>query len=160
MVRFLFLKSQSAKTVKSMIANFENFPEGVMKSVHVMIRKKIKCLPPDGGDEYVNKELGKWLKEKEITHKITNQYFPGSNGRAGRLNRLLPDTERKKMAYCGDHCSKSLWADAVSTTCYLWNWTSVRRNAHNLTPHEKFHGNSQICPNSEYLYVGPTYMYE
>ncbi|CAI7861019.1 unnamed protein product, partial [Closterium sp. NIES-54] len=52
-------------------------------------KKRIKAIHSDGGGEFVNAELEKWMKTKGIKHDVTTPYTPQQNGAAERLNRTL-----------------------------------------------------------------------
>ncbi|CAI7839154.1 unnamed protein product [Closterium sp. NIES-53] len=52
-------------------------------------KKRIKVIRTDGGGEFMNNELAKWMKSKGIKHDITTPYTSQQNGAAERLNRTL-----------------------------------------------------------------------
>ncbi|CAI7866933.1 unnamed protein product [Closterium sp. NIES-53] len=49
-------------------------------------KKRIKAIRTDGGGEFVNAELEKWMKSKGIKHDVTTPYTPQHNGAVERLN--------------------------------------------------------------------------
>ncbi|CAI7822378.1 unnamed protein product [Closterium sp. NIES-53] len=57
-------------------------------------KKRIKVIRTDGGGEFVNNELAKWMKSKGIKHDVTTPYTPQQNGAAERLNRTLVEAEQ------------------------------------------------------------------
>ncbi|CAI5964099.1 unnamed protein product [Closterium sp. NIES-65] len=62
-------------------------------------KKRIKCIRTDGGGEFVNAELEKWMKCKGIKHDVTTPYTPQQNGAAERLNRTLVEAIRSLLQH-------------------------------------------------------------
>ncbi|CAI7879346.1 unnamed protein product [Closterium sp. NIES-53] len=62
-------------------------------------KKWIKAIRTDGGGEFVNAELEKWMKSKGIKHDVTTPYTPQQNGTAERLNRTLVEAIRSLLQH-------------------------------------------------------------
>ncbi|CAI7785865.1 unnamed protein product [Closterium sp. NIES-54] len=62
-------------------------------------KKRIKAIRTDGGGEFVNAELEKWMKSKGIKHDVTTPYTPQQNGAAERLNRTLVEAIRSLLQH-------------------------------------------------------------
>ena len=67
----------------------------------------------------------------------TNPYTPQHNGVAERMNKTLMEKERSMLSGVG--LGQELWAEAVSTTCYLVN-RSPSSVLDDTTPHEVWSG--------------------
>jgi len=59
--------------------------------------KQLKTLRSDGGGEYVNREMEKYLTKNGIRHETTAAHTPEQNGVAERYNRTLLETIRSIM---------------------------------------------------------------
>jgi transposase InsO family protein len=73
----------------------------------------------DRGREFLNKELGDYLKEHGILHNLTAPYTPQQNGVAERANRTLMECARSLLY--ARAVSLKMWAEAVTTSAYLRN---------------------------------------
>ncbi|CAI7743717.1 unnamed protein product [Closterium sp. NIES-53] len=62
-------------------------------------KKRIKAIRTDGGGEFVNAELEKWMKSKGIKHDVTTPYTPQKNGAAERLNHTLVEAVRSLLQH-------------------------------------------------------------
>ncbi|CAI7854176.1 unnamed protein product [Closterium sp. NIES-53] len=62
-------------------------------------KKRIKAIRTDGGGEFVNNELAKWMKSKGIKHDVTTPYTPQQNGVAEQLNRTLVEAVRSLLQH-------------------------------------------------------------
>ncbi|CAI7759564.1 unnamed protein product [Closterium sp. NIES-54] len=62
-------------------------------------KKRIKAIRTDGGGEFVNAELEKWMKSKGIKHDVTTPYTPQHNGAAEWLNRTLVEAVRSLLQH-------------------------------------------------------------
>ncbi|CAI7782932.1 unnamed protein product, partial [Closterium sp. NIES-54] len=62
-------------------------------------KMRIKVIRTDGGGEFVNNELAKWMKSKGIKHDVTTPYTPQQNGAAERLNRTLVEAVRSLLQH-------------------------------------------------------------
>ena len=81
--------------------------------------KKMQEIRTDRGREFVNKELGAYLKEAGIRHNLSAPYTPQQNGVAERANRTVIEAARS-MLY-GRRARLSLWGEAVTTAAMLKN---------------------------------------
>ena len=79
----------------------------------------IKCLTMDNGGEFNSLEFEKDCKYEGIIRHKTNVYTPQQNGVAERMNMTL--LERARSMLSNANLGKQLWAEAVSTACYLIN---------------------------------------
>lgn len=77
-LRNLRAKSQAEQELKTVVNQVENKME-----------KKVKRVITDGGGEFVNQDMKKWLGEKGITHLITTRNTPQNNGTAESMNRTI-----------------------------------------------------------------------
>ena len=59
--------------------------------------ERIVKLRTDNGGEYMSTEFQEYLKSKGIQHELTVAYTPQQNGTAERMNRTLPDCNRRKL---------------------------------------------------------------
>ena len=98
--------------------------------------KKVKGIRSDGGGEYINNDLGQYLKDKGIVHQTTAPYTPQQNGKAERLNRTL--MERGRAMLLGANLPPNLWAEAVATASVIRNRSPVAGK--DKTPWELFYG--------------------
>ncbi|KAH9782240.1 hypothetical protein KPL71_008811 [Citrus sinensis] len=80
---------------------------------------KVKALRIDNGLEFCNKEFGDFCERHGIMRHKTVIHTPQQNGLAERMNRTLMDKVRCILLY--SKLPKSLWAEALNTTCYLVN---------------------------------------
>eukprot|EP00253_Pinus_taeda_P026021 PITA_26021 len=81
--------------------------------------KSIKRLRTDNGGEFTSVEFEQYCKDEGIVrHKIV-VYTPQQNGVAECMNRTL--MERARSMINNANLQKELWAEAVSTACYLVN---------------------------------------
>ena len=80
---------------------------------------KVKALRTDNGLEFCNKEFGDFCERHGIMRQKTVIHTPQQNGLAERMNRTLMDKVRYMLLY--SKLPKSLWAEALNTTCYLVN---------------------------------------
>jgi transposase InsO family protein len=86
----------------------------------------ILCLHSDRGGEYINKNLGQFLKEEGIEHKVTMPYSPQQNGRAERFNRTIMEKGTSMLHHAG--LSLGFWETAVATAVHIYNRTPTRSN--------------------------------
>ena len=64
-------------------------------------------------------EFEKYCKDEGIVRHKTNVYTPQQNGIADHMNMTL--LERARTMLNNANLGQELWAEAVSTTCYLIN---------------------------------------
>ena len=89
----------------------------------------------DRGKEYVNRNLGAWLRQKGIEHGLSVAYTPEQNGAAERLNRTLLERARAMLQDAG--LPHGLWGEALATAAYLRN---LSPNANDVTPYTALYG--------------------
>lgn len=89
--------------------------------------KKIKVIRTDNGKEYVNEQLGSYLRDKGIKHEHSMPYTPQQNGEAERLNRTLLDKARPMLSEA--QLPLDMWAEAVVTANYLRTVSPVKGKA-------------------------------
>lgn len=61
--------------------------------------RNVKWLRSDGGGEFVNNEMKKYLSDKKIFHEISTPHTPQLNGTAERNNRTLMEAVRSVMIF-------------------------------------------------------------
>lgn len=105
---------------------------------------RVQRLRSDNGSEFLNSNLGNFLKTKGIQHETAIRYSPEQNGAAERLNRTLMEKVRSMLA--ASKLPKNLWAEALATANYVRNRSPV--SGKDLTPWELFFGTK---PNVSHL---------
>ena len=81
--------------------------------------ERIGVLKNDGGGEYRSREFAEYLRRHQIAHEVTVPDSPEMNGIAERMNRTI--LEKVKCMCVHADLPKSLWAEAASTACYVYN---------------------------------------
>jgi len=81
--------------------------------------KKIKRLRTDNGLEFCSNEFNDFCKKEGISRHLTIPGTPQQNEVTERMNRAILERVRCMLSHSG--LSKSFWAEAASTTCYLIN---------------------------------------
>ena len=76
-------------------------------------------LKTDGGGEYRSREFAEYLRKHQIAHEVTVPDSPEMNGIAKRMNWTI--LEKAKCMCVHADLPKSLWAEAASTACYVYN---------------------------------------
>lgn len=122
-----FLKNKSDATVE--IKNFIAF-------IKCQTSQTIKCLRSDGGGEFCNSELKRFLDSEGIRHEFSTAYSPQSNGRAERKNRTLLDAARTLLS--ASSLPNYLWAEAIANAVYTQN--RIIRKGNSASPIEIFFG--------------------
>jgi hypothetical protein len=125
---------------------FDKFKE-FKALVENQTKKKIKVLRTDNGGEFCGNEFEEFYKKCGIARQKTTPYTPQQNGVAGRMNKTLMEKERSFLS--GVELGQELWAEVVSTTCYLVN-RSPSSALDDTTPHELWSGNK---PSLQHLRV-------
>ncbi|CAI7794686.1 unnamed protein product [Closterium sp. NIES-54] len=82
-------------------------------------KKRIKAIRTDGGGEFVNAELEKWMKSKGIKHDITTPYTPQHNGVAEWLNRTLVEAIRSLLQH--SKLGNEWWGEASALAAWIRN---------------------------------------
>ncbi|GJX11562.1 retrovirus-related pol polyprotein from transposon TNT 1-94 [Tanacetum coccineum] len=135
-VYFLKKKSQAPKTIMSFIKRVENQND-----------IKVKQLRTDNGTEFRNSILINFCDEKGISQNFSSPYTPEQNGVVERKNRTLIEAARTMLS--GSVFSKQYWTEAVATTCYTQNRSTIVKR-HLKTPYEFFR---KRIPNINFLHV-------
>ena len=87
--------------------------------VETQIERKVKYLRSDNGTEFHSGEFEKYCRDAGIIQHYTTVGTPQQNGVAERMNRTLLERTRFMLSHAG--LPQSLWAEAVTTACYLVN---------------------------------------
>ncbi|CAI7795648.1 unnamed protein product [Closterium sp. NIES-53] len=82
-------------------------------------KKRIKVIRTDGGGEFVNNELAKWMKSKGIKHDVTTPYTPQQNGAAEQLNRTLVEAVRSLLQH--SKLRSEWWGEASLLAAWIRN---------------------------------------
>jgi transposase InsO family protein len=83
------------------------------------IGRSIKCLRTDNGGQFTSMEFENYCKEFGIDRHKTTTYTPQQNGLVERMNTTLLERERGMLSNA--NLQQELWAEEVTTTCYLVN---------------------------------------
>lgn len=93
----------------------------VFKQFKTMVEKKIgksiKCLRTDNRGEFTYLEFEQFCKDEGIFRHKTIVYTPQQNGITERMNQTL--MERARSMISNANFNKELWAEAISSACYL-----------------------------------------
>ncbi len=89
-VRPIRYKSDVPALIKEVVTNLEK-----------QSGQDLLVLRSDNGTEYLNRDLGDFLKSKGIQHQTTARYTPEQNGAAERLNRTIMDRVRAMLEDSG-----------------------------------------------------------
>ncbi|GJR08377.1 retrovirus-related pol polyprotein from transposon TNT 1-94 [Tanacetum coccineum] len=135
-VYFLKKKSQAPETIMSFIKRVENQND-----------IKVKQLRTNNGTEFRNSILVNFCDEKRISQNFSSPYTPEQNGVAERKNRTL--IEAARILLSGSVFSKQYWTEAVTTTCYTQNRSTIMKR-HLKTPYEIF---CKRIPNISFCHV-------
>ncbi|UZJ57449.1 hypothetical protein CBS101457_006769 [Exobasidium rhododendri] len=81
--------------------------------------KLLKALRSDGGGEYINQDMEKFLSSKGIERHVTMPRSPQQNGVAERLNRTLMEMVRSMASKSS--APPSLWAEALNLAVWIHN---------------------------------------
>ncbi|PPQ84116.1 hypothetical protein CVT24_002084 [Panaeolus cyanescens] len=95
---------------------------------------KIKELRTDRGGEYLSDEFTRHLNSQGIIRKLTTHDSPQTNGFAERAMGVHATTARALLLESG--LPRSLWAEAVSFSCWLHNRSFMSANPDYRTPYE------------------------
>jgi transposase InsO family protein len=93
----------------------------VFKQFRALLEKStsrsIKCLRTDNGGEFTSVEFENYCKEFGIDSHKTTAYTPQQNEVFERMNMTL--LERESSMLSNANLQQELWAETISTTCYL-----------------------------------------
>ena len=107
-----------------------------VKLVENQFESTIKEFQSDGGGEFVNHRMKKFLSDKGILHRISCPYTPEQNGLAERKHRHCVELGLSMMFQC--HLPLHLWVEAFSTANHIINLLpSVVLE--NISPFEKLY---------------------
>jgi len=81
---------------------------------------RISTIKSDHGGEFRNERFDKFCEKQGIKHNFSAPRTPQQNGVVERKNRSLEELGRMLLNATG--LPKYLWADAVSTACYVLKW--------------------------------------
>ncbi|GJY67751.1 putative ribonuclease H-like domain-containing protein [Tanacetum coccineum] len=125
-VFFLTTKDETSEILKNFIKEIEN-----------LVDKKVKIIRCDNGTEFKNKVMDDFCREKGIRREYSIARTPQQNGVAERRNMTIIEAARTMLA--DSKLPTIIWAEAVSTACYVQNRVLVVKH-HNKTPYELFRG--------------------
>jgi transposase InsO family protein len=123
---FMAQKSDTVEEIKTLITHLETLTES-----------KVKFLRSDNGGEFINKELGTYLKQKGITHELSAPYMPQQNGVAEHFNRTTHESALAMLKEA--KMSNAFWPEAHEYASYTRNRSPTRALVRK-TPNEAFHG--------------------
>uniref|UniRef100_A0ABD2W2N1 Integrase catalytic domain-containing protein n=1 Tax=Trichogramma kaykai TaxID=54128 RepID=A0ABD2W2N1_9HYME len=129
----IFIVMCVAHYQKSPWVVLEKFIE-LEKLVKNYFGRSMKVLRTDNGREYVCDRLIQYLKACDITHERTATCTPEQNGKAERDNRTIMEAVGTMLK--AKNLPNALWAEAVATTVYLLNRTSISRCHNDKTAYE------------------------
>jgi len=107
----------------------------------------ISSIKSDNGREFQNDKFDRFCSKLGIKHNFSAPRTPQQNGVVERKNRSL--VELAKTMLNETELPNYLWADVVSTTCYVLNQVLIRPIL-KKTPYEPFKGRK---PNVSHLKV-------
>ncbi|GJY77667.1 putative ribonuclease H-like domain-containing protein [Tanacetum coccineum] len=125
-VFFLASKDETSEILKTFLTGIEN-----------LIDLKVNVIRCDNGTEFKNKVMNQFCEIKGIKKEFSIARTPQQNGVAERKNRTLIEAARTMLA--DSKLTKTFWAEAVNTVCYVQNRVLVIK-PHNKTPYELFLG--------------------
>ena len=106
--------------------------------IEKQMEKQIKYLRTDNGLEFCSDEFNRLCKSEGIMRHLTVCHTPQQNGFAERMNRMI--MEKVRCMLSNANLSKSFWAKAASTACFLIN-RSPSVAIEKKTPQEVWSGN-------------------
>ncbi|GJS79107.1 retrovirus-related pol polyprotein from transposon TNT 1-94 [Tanacetum coccineum] len=116
---------------------------------------KVKQLRSDNGTKLKNSILVNLCDDKRISQNFSSPYTHEQNGVAERKNRTLIEAARTMLS--GYVFSKQYWTEAVATTCYTQNRSTIVKR-HLKTPYKKFHKRI-LNINFIYVFECPVYIH-
>lgn len=87
--------------------------------VETQTERKVKYLRSGNGTEFRSREFDDYCLDAGITRHYTTVGTPQQNGVAKRMNTTLLERTHCMLSHAG--LPQSLWAEIVTTTCYLVN---------------------------------------
>jgi len=128
-------KSDVKEAVMSTILSWEN-----------QLTIRVKKIRTDRGTEFLNKELGQFLKQKGIVHQTTALSHLNKMVLLERFNRTLKQKVRCMLVEA--ELGEEFWAEAALTARLLRNISPVKNRT--ATPYELFTGRK---PNISFLRI-------
>ncbi|GJY73057.1 putative ribonuclease H-like domain-containing protein [Tanacetum coccineum] len=107
-VFFLRTKDETSGILKDFIRQIEN-----------QLNQKVKTIRCDNGTKFKNRDIIEFCGSKGIKREYSNARTPQQNGVAKRKNRTLIEAARTMLA--DSFLPNTFWAEAISTTCYVFN---------------------------------------
>ncbi len=112
----------------------------------------LKRFHSDNGSEFINNDFKNYLKKNGTIQTTSTTYTPQHNGMVERKNRSVLEMVRSMMHHAEAYIG--LYGEAVMTTLYIINRTSVHNNQTGeftgLTPYELYTG---IKPTIKHFHV-------
>ncbi|KAK9179751.1 hypothetical protein WN943_028956 [Citrus x changshan-huyou] len=87
--------------------------------IETQTNRKVRRIRTDNGLKFCNKQFDDLCEKTGILRHKTVMHTPQQNGLAERMNRTL--MERVRCMLFHSKLPKTLWVEALSTTCYLIN---------------------------------------
>src|SRR5579871_5563436 len=125
-----YLKTKEGNVVLEKFKEYKAWTENVTG-------KKIKILRTDGGGEYVNNAISKYLEECGIEHQRTVPYTPQQNSVSERFNKTA--MEKTRAILHRGNLPLRLWAEVFDTVRYLYTLRPVKRIADGMIPEAIFY---------------------
>ncbi|GKF38860.1 putative ribonuclease H-like domain-containing protein, partial [Tanacetum coccineum] len=129
-VFFLASKDETSGILQNFIRQIEN-----------QLSHRVKIIRSDNGNEFKNRDMLEFCGNKGIKQEYSNARTPQQNEVAERMNRTLSEAARTMLA--DSLLPTTFWAEAVSTTCYIFNRVRVTK-PQNKTPYELLFGHKPI----------------
>src|SRR5579871_4728247 len=125
-----YLKTKEGNVVLEKFKEYKAWAENVTG-------KRIKILRTDGGGEYVNNTMSKYLEECGIGHQRIVPYTPQQNGISERFNRTA--MEKTRAILHRGNLPLRLWAEVFDTVRYLYTLRPVKGIVDGMTPEAIFY---------------------
>lgn len=106
--------------------------------------RTLKRLHTDGGGEFVNEEMKKFLEQQGTIQTWTTTNTPQHNAMVERMNRTLGEKTRTIMYHA--HARSYLWGEAIKTAAHIVNHTPCEWTGH-ATPYELYTGRNSTQRN-------------
>ena len=110
----------------------------VTASWELVSGNKVRMVRMDGAKEFVEGNMGNYLRDAGIAIQITAPYAHSQNGKAEHYIRTIADTAQTLLADA--KLPMSFWGDAVRTAQFLRNRTPTKTLTGFQTPYEAMHG--------------------
>ncbi|GKF39376.1 ribonuclease H-like domain-containing protein, partial [Tanacetum coccineum] len=93
--------------------------QNFFRQIENQLNHRVKIIRSDNGTEFKNKDMLEFCGNKGIKQEYSNARTPQHNGVAERMNRTLIEAAKTMLA--DSLLLTTFWAEAVSTTCYIFN---------------------------------------